>query len=309
VRKFLFMPALLGAVLAPGLSAQQAKDFFKQNCVVCHTIGRGRLVGPDLKNVTKQKDRAWLEKFIQNPQAKMDSGDAYALRLRKEANGITMPTLPGVTPAMAKGLIDYIESESAAPAPAAAPEAAPAPAAGAPTAVAAAPEAAPAAGAEVVGGPAITNAPFTAADVALGTELFLGTRRLSKKGPPCIACHTLGTLTGLGGGRLGPDLTRVYERLGTRKAVGASLSAPGTSTMRSVFAAHPLQTEEILPLLALIEDASKRSEPADAGSLADFLVIGVFGTLVVLLVMGSAWAGQVRSAGDTQAGEAQRDAQ
>jgi len=273
VKRLSFVSALLFVVIVPSVSAQQAKDFFKQNCVVCHTIGRGRLVGPDLKNVTKQKDRAWLEKFIQNPQAKMDAADAYALRLRKEANGVTMPTLSGVTPAMAKALIDYVESESAAPAGA---------------------EAAGAAGAEAGAGPAITDVPFTAADVALGTELFLGTRRLSKNGPPCVSCHTLGTLTGLGGGRLGPDLTWAYGQFGNRKTAGASLSAPDTSTMRSVYAAHPLQTEEILPLLALMEDAGKRSQPADAGSLVTFVAIGVVGALLILLVTGWAWAGQAQ---------------
>jgi len=280
VKKLWFLPAVLLATVSPRVSAQQAKDFFKQNCVACHTIGGGRLVGPDLKDVTKQKDRAWLEQFIRNPQAKMDSKDPDALQLQKEANGVTMPTLPGVTPEMAKALIDYVESESAAPA-----------------------------GAEAGGGPAISDVPFTAADVALGTQLFLGTRRLSQGGPPCISCHTLGTFTGLGGGRLGPDLTRLYERLGNRRAVGAWLSAPGTSTMRSVFGQHPLQTEEIMPLLALIEDAAKRSEPADAGSLIHFMVIGIIGTLFVLLIMGWAWGGRVRSVRRTMVRAAQRGAE
>ena len=38
-------------------SAQEAADFFRQNCISCHTVGGGRLTGPDLKNVTQRKER------------------------------------------------------------------------------------------------------------------------------------------------------------------------------------------------------------------------------------------------------------
>ena len=89
--------------------AQQAADFFQQRCTMCHTIGGGRLVGPDLKDVMKRKDRAWLERFVQNPKAVIDSGDPYALQLQQNSRGIVMPTLPGVTPEMAKSLLDLID--------------------------------------------------------------------------------------------------------------------------------------------------------------------------------------------------------
>jgi len=38
-------------------SSQEAADFFRQNCISCHTVGGGRLTGPDLKNVTQRKER------------------------------------------------------------------------------------------------------------------------------------------------------------------------------------------------------------------------------------------------------------
>lgn len=63
---------LLG--FGPVSFAQEAADFFAQKCKVCHTIGGGRRAGPDLKDVTQQRDRAWLENFIQNPRAIIDSG-------------------------------------------------------------------------------------------------------------------------------------------------------------------------------------------------------------------------------------------
>jgi cytochrome c2 len=48
---------LVSAPLATG-QTPEAVGFFRQNCTSCHTIGGGRLTGPDLKNVTRQKDRA-----------------------------------------------------------------------------------------------------------------------------------------------------------------------------------------------------------------------------------------------------------
>ena len=79
------------AAPAPGLSlAQETAAYFKANCASCHTIGGGRLTGPDLKDVVKRageagKDRDWLITYIQDPQRMINSGDPYATRLLQEA--------------------------------------------------------------------------------------------------------------------------------------------------------------------------------------------------------------------------------
>ena len=267
---------LLGFFLAVASAhAQQPSDFFQQNCTSCHTIGGGRLTGPDLKDVTKQKDRAWLEHFIQGPKAVIDAGDPFAVQLQQDARGVVMPSVPGVTPQMAKALLDMIEAESALPK-------------------------------SRFAGVSISDRPLTASDLAAGMALFNGTQKLSRGGPPCISCHTFGTLGALGGGRLGPDLTRVYERLGGRKAAGAWLVAPGTSTMQSVFRQHPLQSEEILPLLSIFEDAARRSPPADTGAELNFFVLSFAGAALCLLLMGWVWQGRLRSVRRTMVSAAQR---
>jgi mono/diheme cytochrome c family protein len=71
--------------------------FFRQNCTSCHTIGGGRLTGPDLKNVTQRKERTWLVQFLQDPKAMIGSGDSYALKLQQEVRGALMPTINGMT--------------------------------------------------------------------------------------------------------------------------------------------------------------------------------------------------------------------
>lgn len=242
------------------IRAQQPAEFFQQNCTSCHTIGGGRLVGPDLKDVTQRKDRAWLGRFLQNPKAMIDTRDPYALQLQQDARGIVMPAIPGMTADRANALLDFIEAESKSGKAAAA------------------------------GG--ISDQPFTPVDVAEGRKLFLGVRPFANGGPSCISCHTVGTLGGLGGGRLGPDLTLVYERLGGRKAVGAWLTAPATTTMQSVFRRKPLKPEEIPLLLAFFEDAASQGLPADSVSLLKFFMLGFGGMFLGLVFLQAAWKGR-----------------
>ena len=103
---------LLAFLLPMSLSAQEAADFFRENCISCHTIGGGRLTGPDLKDVSERKDRDWLGRFLLNPKAVIDSGDPYAVELFEQARGTVMPTIPGMTPEHAATLLDLIEEES-----------------------------------------------------------------------------------------------------------------------------------------------------------------------------------------------------
>jgi hypothetical protein len=65
--------------------------------------------------------------------------------------------------------------------------------------------------------------------------------------------------------------------------------------MQSIFRNHALQAEEILPLLAAIDDASKGSRPADKSSIAKFVLLGFSGMLVGLALLQLAWRGRFRS--------------
>jgi cytochrome c551/c552 len=94
---------------------QDAATFFKQNCTSCHTVGGGRLTGPDLKDVATRKDRTWLVQFLQSPKAMIDSGDPYATKLQQEARGVVMPNIAGMSPPQAQALLDMITAESKLP--------------------------------------------------------------------------------------------------------------------------------------------------------------------------------------------------
>ncbi len=101
------------ALLLPGLAqAQDTPDYFRQNCATCHTIGGGRLTGPDLQDVSRRKDREWLIGFMMNPKSYIDRGDPYALKILEESRNVPMPVLPGMTRERSENLLDLIEEES-----------------------------------------------------------------------------------------------------------------------------------------------------------------------------------------------------
>lgn len=256
---------LLTLVLLPVTGFAQnppPADYFRQSCASCHTVGGGRLVGPDLKNVTQRKDRVWLAQFIQGPKAVIDTGDSYAVQLQKDSQGVVMPTL-GLDITRVQGLLDLIEAESKLPK-------------------------------SQFAGTQISDRPFTAHDIEVGRAIFSGTQSLKNSGPACVSCHTMRGLGGLSGGRLGPDLTLVYERLQGRKGLGAWLANPASPTMSPVFKKRPLHGDDILPLLAYFEDSAKRGGSDDTTARLNFLLMGMGGTVVGLVLLDGIWRKRFR---------------
>jgi len=251
----LFVPYL---TLLLSANAQDPADYYRQNCLGCHTIGGRRMVGPDLKDVTQRKDREWLIKFLLDPKAVVDSGDPYAAQIVKESHGMVMPTIKSLDRTRAETLLNFIESESKAEVPRFA-------------------------------GKQVAERPFTAADIERGKQTVLGARSLANGGPACFSCHTLPGLGLLGGGKLGPDLTRVYERMGGRRNLTAWLSSPATPTMQSIYKNHALKPNEILPLVAYLESASKQGGEAAPDATLHFLLIGLGGSVLGLVILDSFW--------------------
>jgi len=261
----LLLPAVLLLAIGslPSLGQDRVDDF-RVNCQSCHTIGGGRLVGPDLLGVTERQDRAWLARFIVDPLGVLDSGDAYAIKLRDEARGVLMPTVPGMTVDRAMNLLDLIEAESVL-------------------------EKSQFAGIQ------LSDRPFTADDISVGREIFLGTQGLTNGGAACVSCHSVNGIGVLAGGKLGPDLNAVFERLNGRKGLATWLSAPATTTMQSVYKDHPLESEEILPLVAFFAD--KAVAPPESGQAATliFILLGLAGTAAALVLFDIVWKKRLRA--------------
>ncbi len=257
-RVFVFLLAILVSAVA---RSQDTPDYFRQNCMNCHTIGGGRLTGPDLKDVTQRKDAEWLIGFMQNPKAVVDSGDAYAAKMVEESRGVVMPVPPGMTRYRAEQIIKLIEAESKLEK-------------------------------SQFQGVQISNKPFTQSDRNAGRAIFQGEHHLKNGGTACIACHSMHDLAALGGGRLGPDLTRVYERLKGRQSLAAWLMAPATETMQPIFKGHPLEAEEIHALTAYFEASAAQTEAEAPVNRITFLMLGLAAAAAIIFLFDAIWKGR-----------------
>jgi len=94
------------------LSNQPGQALFKRLCAPCHTIGAGNRVGPDLRDVTSRRDRAWLASFISDPRRMFAAKDPTALALAAKFPAVRMPAL-GISDIDAGDLLSYLDAESA----------------------------------------------------------------------------------------------------------------------------------------------------------------------------------------------------
>ena len=99
-------------LLAPidhGKAQETGQQIFESLCTACHTIGKGKLIGPDLAGVTSRREEGWLKRQILEPQALLAENDPIAMQLLEEANNIPMVPL-GLSDADAIALIAYMKS-------------------------------------------------------------------------------------------------------------------------------------------------------------------------------------------------------
>lgn len=82
---------------------------FLKACSFCHTIGEGDRVGPDLQGVTARRDRAWLIRFLMDPEALRARKDPIAADLDARYS-VKMPYLD-LSEADATDIIAYLETE------------------------------------------------------------------------------------------------------------------------------------------------------------------------------------------------------
>jgi cytochrome c2 len=242
--------------VAPG-----AGEFFGQNCAGCHTIGAGSLTGPDLKNVTGRKDRDWLITYLQNPKAVIDRGDDYALHLLAEARGVIMPKPFGMNKERAESILELIEAESKLEK-------------------------------SQFAGPPVSDAPFPPGDADRGRELFVGYKPFVNRGPACVTCHTACGLGKQEGGKLGPELTKAYERLGGRASLTARLWSPATPTMRPVYKDHALELDEVMCLVAYLEQEDKKGVEQSSAPPLKFFMMGLGGTILALAALSLLFGGR-----------------
>lgn len=89
-----------------GVAAKGDAVFKEMGCVACHTIGKGKITGPDLLGVTQRREEEWLRKWLKSPDT-MIYTDPIAKEMLKEYM-VPMPN-QGLSDEQIDILIEYFE--------------------------------------------------------------------------------------------------------------------------------------------------------------------------------------------------------
>jgi protein SCO1/2 len=73
--------------------APNGQRLFQSKCSSCHSFGQGDRVGPDLAGITARRTRAWVTRYIAEPDALLAAGDPIATELFKRYKEVRMPNL------------------------------------------------------------------------------------------------------------------------------------------------------------------------------------------------------------------------
>ena len=94
------------------------KYLFQSRCEGCHSLGKGDKIGPDLAGLSTRRERAWIARYVNEPERVRGAGDAAALDLMKRYK-MRMPAQNLGQDDLA-ALLKYLDSQGAARAPVAA---------------------------------------------------------------------------------------------------------------------------------------------------------------------------------------------
>jgi len=265
-----FTVCLLLFFMNYSLFAQDSgEEIFKSVCAACHTINKGRLVGPDLSGVYLIRKNEWLIQFIHSSQKFIKTGDTAAVAIFNEYNKIPMPDNL-LTDEQILSVIEYIKiTDKNVPATAVKSKAG---------------DSLAAIGMKSTVPNDSLGMQYTSETVPAGKALFYGYTRFANGASPCIACHNIKDQSILGGGKLALDLTGAYIKLGPA-GVKAILTNPPFPAMKTAMLNHPLKEDEIQAVISLLKSVGERKYtykiPASAGMF--FFTMG-FVCAILLLV-------------------------
>lgn len=251
---------IVAALLAAGglLGSQSAfaqesgQQIFQKACAGCHSIGAGRLVGPDLAGVTDKRPEAWLIKLIRSSEALVKAGDKDAKALFEEFK-MHMPD-QSLSDDQIRKVLAHIKGKGA-------------------DAAATKPAPAQAAAAAV---------PPDPNQVQLGQDLFEGKVRLAKGGPSCNACHDVRNDKVASGGILAAELSLVFSRMGKQGVQSVIASAPFPA-MQVAYNGKDLTETEIAALVAFLQHVEKEhAQQLPRSTGLRMFSAGVGGVIVLL---------------------------
>jgi protein SCO1/2 len=100
---------------APELrSISRGENLFRTRCSACHLIGPDDGLprqGPNLLGVTERRERAWLARWIAEPDVMLAEGDPLAVELSRQWRNLPMPNMR-LNPLEVEALLEYMREES-----------------------------------------------------------------------------------------------------------------------------------------------------------------------------------------------------
>jgi mono/diheme cytochrome c family protein len=248
---------------------EPGEQVFQTTCFACHTIGGGRLVGPDLAGVHERRSQEWLESFVKSSQSMIDDGDVEAVTVFEEFNRMPMPDAL-VSDEQVRQVLSYIEAQSLT--------------------------ATVTAGATAQAAPEdpASEEPASEEDIFTGQELFQGNIRFVNGGPACNACHEVRNDAVIGGGILATELTSVFSRMGGA-GVKSILGHAPFPVMQAAYQDQSLTESEVSALVAFLEYADSEQYnqlPRDYG--IGLFLSGAVGAGFLFGIFGFIWRGRKR---------------
>ncbi len=242
------------------VKAQDGEAIFKQSCGMCHSVGKGRVVGPDLKGVTTKRTEEWLYKFIKGSQSFIKEGDADAKAIYDEYQ-VIMPD-QNLSQEEIKSILTFIENKS---------------------------------GEKPVADSTIQKStPLTSLLILKGKKYFEGSEPFKNGGAACISCHNLEYDNIIPGGMLAKDLTKAHSRLGGDDGIKGILNAPPFPAMTAAYKNNVLTEEEITALtgfLMLVDKDKTHRQTKDGSGL---LFGGFIGLCIIITLIMIIWNNKKR---------------
>lgn len=274
-----FVSAVVGAALTSFEGEIRAQDvnegrelFQSRGCTACHTVGGGKLVGPDLQGLADRVPGPdWAAAFIKDPKS-LD--DDYATGIRAEYNDM-MPPNPGMSDADVKKIVDFLFSG------------------------------------QTLDSKQVTIGQDDAT-IDLGRDYFTGVRRFRNGAPSCISCHNIEGAGVFGGGTLASgignnytSLNLAHERNGGDAGVFAALSNPQYPVMKDAFKDRPLTEQEAAAVTAFLGHvaANTEGEERSTGMIVLFVFLSLLMAGLMIFGFDRIWSRRFRNVRKTLVGE------
>ncbi len=262
-KKIILTGLLMAGIFCQNVHSQDGEVLFKP-CTACHSVGGGRMVGPDLKGVTRRRSYDWLVSFIQSSGKVIKSGDPVAAALLAEYKNVVMPD-NALTADQVNLLLTYINGGKA---------------------MAGAADPKKVALQRKLDSLLLAN---SLQDITTGQDLFTGRKRFANGGISCISCHNV-TYHGIGtGGLLAKDLTKAFSRLGGFAGIRGIIMMPPFPSMTVTYQRSPILDEENVFLQLFLKSADSQNATEPSANKSKFLRSGLVSGLLLVLSIFLVW--------------------